>query len=210
MSITTASICLSKYLGLPMDIANCIVRYAGTSKWIPQYDTKGKLYKKVNPRVYGTLSRLCYMHPAFMSGLNTHSVVLNSSIRYDTARTFVQRRHICNNGDLHITLYTMFEVSPDVFNYLSITYMVSPSSIPIRQFVKGVMHLPLESLLWNKQRTITTFDMVNDVMYVNHSNFQMEYIWNEELNIGEYIMQGHHEYDDDYEDDDDDDNTWAL
>jgi hypothetical protein len=88
--------------------------------------------------------------------------------------------------------------------------MVSPSSIPIRQFVKGVMHLPLESLLWNKQRTITTFDMVNDVMYVNHSNFQMEYIWNEELNIGEYIMQGHHEYDDDYEDDDDDDNTWAL
>jgi hypothetical protein len=204
MSITTSSICLSKYVGLPIDIANCIARYAGTEKWIPQFDTKGKFYRKVNPAYFDELSYICYIQPDIASGRTTHTVVLNNSQRYETAMTIVQRRHICDNGDMQVTLYTSIEVARGVFNYLSITYVITPYSMPLHEFVKGTFHRPSEPLSWNQQQQITSFRMENNVMCVNYAEYQVEYVWNEQLNFGEYIVDTQPMYDEQ------DNMTWAL
>ena len=185
MSITTASICLSKYLGLPTDVTNCIALYAGTEKWIPQFDTNNKLTGKINPASaqFDELSDLCYNKPHMITG---QTVVLNDAVY--TGNTFVQARRFSDDGDIHIMLYTEIEVAEGVFHYLSIVQSASPYSVPVIQFEKGTLHRPMETLSWNQQRRITSFHMVNDAMLVSYADFQVQYVWNEQLNIGEYIV----------------------
>ena len=198
MSITTASIFISNYLGLPIDIANCIARYVGTEKWIPQYDTKNNLDRKVNPAYFDELTNICDNHPAMASGRTTHAIVFNHSLRYDTANTVVQRRCVCYNGDIKITIYTSIEIARNVFDYLSITYVVSAYSTPVRQFLQGTLHCPSELLSWSQQQQVTSFYMENDVMFVNYRDLHVQFVWNNELNIGEYIVDVIEEDDDDY------------
>ena len=187
MSITTASICLSNYLGLPIDVVNCIARYAGTEKWIPQFDTKNNLTGKINTESvqFNELSNLYYDKPDMSTG---KTIVINNSRSYKST-AIIQSKRICeDDGDIHLTLYTSIEVAYGVYNYISIVHVVSPYSTPIRQFLKGELHRPLEPLALNRQRQITSCHIENDVIFVNVNDFQVEYVWNSELNIGEYIV----------------------
>lgn len=190
MSIIASSICLSNYIGLPIDIVNQIAMYAGgTEKWIPQLDTKGKIYRIVNTTAYNKLSRFCRFYKR-IGNLDSHTIVFNRSLEYDTAKTIVLNKCILSNGSLEVTLYTKIEIARNIFDYMSIVYTVSPFSLSHRRLVKGTLYRPSEKLAWNQHRNITTFDMVDDIMYVNHNDYYVQYVWNTELNIGEYIVQG--------------------
>jgi hypothetical protein len=189
MSITASSICLSNYIGLPIDVVNHIAMYvAETEKWITQRDTNGTYYRKVNPTVFYKLSRFCIFYKR-IGNLDSHTIVFNRSLEYNTAKTVVQNKYIYN-GNLYVTLYTTIEIARNIFDYVSIVYMVSSSSLSHRQFIKGTLYRPSEKLVWNQHRNITAFDMLDDTMYVNHNDYYVQYVWNTELNIGEYIVQG--------------------
>ena len=205
MSLTTALIAISSYVRLPTDVANLIAQYGAseTDKWIPQHDIHGHISYKVNSDFFYDLAKVCYTHPALLSGRNRHTVILNHTTRYDNAITYVYHRYFDENHDLHISLYTSIETAPEVFDYMTMTYVVSPTTDPVRQFVKGTLHRPSEILSWNREQRITSLDMLGDTMFVNYTEIHVEYMWNDALNIGEYILTG------DIGDDNDDDITWA-
>ena len=191
MSLTTSCICLSNYRGLPTDITNIISSYVGSStKWIPQYDTRGRLYRKVNPIFYHELSNICCMKPDLEMTRATHSLVMNRTHYYDTARTYVLRTFINDNHDIQVILYTSVEVDYDIFEYITVSYVVSSSTFPVRQFLRGTLHRPYEQVSFNREQTITQFDMSDDnITYINHTDVHVEYVWNEEFEIGEYVIQ---------------------
>lgn len=190
MSLTTSCICLSNYRGLPTDITNIISSYVGTAKWIPQYDTRGRLYRKVNPIFYPELSNICCMKPDLEITRTNHPIVMNRTHHYNTAQTYVLRTFINDNSDIQVNLYTSVEVDYDVFEYITVSYIVSPSSFPVRQFLRGTLHRPYEKVSFNREQTITRFDMSNDnITYIDHTEIHVEYVWNEEFEIGEYVIQ---------------------
>ena len=190
MSLTTTCICLSKYLGIPIDVSNLVSQYSAdeTSKWITQYDTVGNLYRRINPTYFVDLSIIINMKPDMYSSIIPHAIVLNGTLRYDTARSVIQRRDVRENGDTEITIYTTVEIAVDVFEYLSITYIISSYTTPLRQFDRGTLYRPSEPVEWNKLQNITEFYMEDNVMIVNHTDVHMEYSWNPLLNIWEYVF----------------------
>ena len=207
MSLTTASFCLA-YLNMPVDVVNAISRYAGSEKWYPQRDTNGKIYRKVNPHYFVDLSEICSgQYGPLRSTLTKHSVIVNNSVRYDNAETFVQQRRMLDNGDIEITLYISIEVFTDVYKYLSIVYIISAYTTPLRQFVKGTLYSPDEYVKWNREQTIRSFRTENDVMFVN-TLYQMSFVWNNEENFGEYIITPN--LDEDIDNGNDDEIDWAL
>jgi hypothetical protein len=185
MSITTASICLSNYIGLPIDVVNYIARYAGIEKWIPQFDTKNNLTGKINKESekFDELSDFWNNKPRTII---RQTIILNN-VAYKGA-VYIQYQYVGENHDIHMMMYISIEISDDVYHYLSIVHSANPYSNPVIQFVKGELHRPLEPLSLNRQRQITAFRIENGVIFATFNDFQVEYIWNVELNIGEYIV----------------------
>ena len=128
------------------------------------------------------------MKPDMYSSIFPHAIVLNGTLRYETAQTMVLRRHVGEDGDMEITTYTTVEIAPDVYEYLSITYIISTYTTPVRQFDRGTLYRPSEPVEWNKLQRITEVDTEGNVMFVNHTDIHMEYSFNPLLNIWEYVF----------------------
>ena len=121
MSLTTASICISNYLGVPTELMNIITQYAATNddKWVPHFDTAGTLHKKINGHAFTRLSKIYEMR--VYSSVYYHVLVLNDVIRCQSSTRVIY-------VDEHTsTLYTKSEIYPGVFDYYTITY--DPSSL---------------------------------------------------------------------------------
>ena len=167
--LTTTHICLSNYLGLPNDVSNIVVSYLESdSKWIPQFDNDGHIYRKVNAAFFSRLSELCYIKSDMQIEQEPHSVIMNRYLVYDRANSYVLRTFINDQSDIQVILYTSIEVARDVFEYMTISYIVNSTSLPVREFCRGILHRPYEQLEWNRTRTITDFHMVYNHMYIEH------------------------------------------
>jgi len=190
MSLTTSSICLSKYYGIPSDVSNLIVSYLSSenAKYIPQYNTMGDIYYKINTAYFIKLSEICEYNLGRTSMNKPHEIVLNTR-RYNNAITVLQRKWISEDGKLRLTLYTTVEIAPDTYEYLSVSYSyLLFDTTPIRQFEKGTLFRPMETNVFNQQQRITSFNMENDVMYVSHTEVHAQFVWNNALNFGEYVV----------------------
>ena len=141
MSLTTTSICLSNYHGIPTDVVNLISKYAATEEhgWVPSFDSFGNLKLKVNVDGHSDLSQMWRLKPLIMNGVRDHQLVLNmnQNLRYN-ATTYVQRvREIENSETADITLYSAVEVVPNKFDYYIITYHWENNRT---EFVRGSMY----------------------------------------------------------------------
>jgi hypothetical protein len=119
--------------------------------------------------------------------MRVHPIVLNNTRYYNNATTFVQRVFVCSNGDMEIVLYTTFEISRDVYEYLSISYVVLRGQQ--YRFTNGILYRPNEPIHLNQYQTVTSIRMETDILHVTHSELQIQFIWNNQLNVGEYILQ---------------------
>lgn len=138
MSLTTSSICLSAYIGFPSDVANLIATYAGSesNKWIPRIDPiTGKLSFVVNKYYYTNLLSSFSVKVIVVNGFREHTIVVNGVNRY-TATTYLQHCVEVDNG-IEVSTYSTVEVSPGVFDYYSILYLLSGNLCGL---LKGTIH----------------------------------------------------------------------
>ena len=163
MSLAVISICLA-YFGMPNKVVNAIARYVCYEKWCIQRDSKGKLYRVLNPVYFTELSSVCLSkYDAF----TPCSVVLNNYARYDEASSIVLRRRVCANGDIEIIMYITINMGFDVCKYIYILYTVS--SYGECTFVKGsflsnTCYIPLQ---------VDKFRIENGVIFVVYGYSQI-------------------------------------
>jgi hypothetical protein len=156
MSLTTASICISNYLGVPTELMNIITQYAATNdnKWVPHFDTAGTLHKKINGHAFATLSRIYEMR--VYSRIYTHVLVLNGVI---SCRSLTRMIYV---DEYTRTLYTKSEIYPGVFDYYTITYDSSSSSSQ-NQLKSGSVHMSG----FTQSQAVTSFHMHGNEMWVS-------------------------------------------
>ena len=138
MSLTTSSICLSTYIGIPSEVANLIATYAGSisNKWIPRIDSiTGKLSFIVNESYYTELLYILSTRPFIVEGVREHTIMTNGVNRYN-ATTYLQQCGKVEN-DIEVSIYSTVEVSPEVFDYYFIVYLLKGFR---RVFRKGTIH----------------------------------------------------------------------
>ena len=154
MSLTTASICISNYLGVPTELMNIITQYAATNddKWVPHFDTAGTLHKKINGHAFARLSKIYEMR--VYSSFYSHVLVLNGVI---SCRSFTRVIYV---DDSTRTLYTKSEIYPGVFDYYTITY---DSSSLHEQFKSGSIYMSG----FTQSQAVTSFHMHGNEMYVS-------------------------------------------
>lgn len=162
MSLTTSAICLSTYLGIPIDVTNAIVQYAtpNETKWIPQSNSNGEFTKKINFSAYFNLLNMFAVRPNVLLGVRTHTLVLDNNLHY-TATTYVQSARELENGRIEITLYATVEVSTNLYDYYTIVY--NQNNIDTRvTFSNGTMHGFAGEL-----RPILNFSTQGNVIFVD-------------------------------------------
>ena len=163
MSLTTSAICLSTYLGIPIDVTNAIVQYAtpDETKWIPQSNSNGEFTKKINFSAYFNLLNMFAVRPNVLLGVRTHTLVLDNGSRY-TATTYVQSARELENSCIEITIYVTAEVRPNLYDYYTIVY--NQNNIDNRvTFLKGTMH-------WfaiDQSLPISNFSIHGNVIFAN-------------------------------------------
>ena len=203
--------------GMPVDIANAVAEYIGadsTSKWIARYDTLGSLCWKLNERAFRDLSTVCSYKPMIYKNYRKDPsvVMINGTNQYSDIDTVVISPQLINHSKSRMTIYTGYEISPNVFNYISLLCEWSfgetgdgvPNSFELRSTefprtpfaqrpvffttcLNGKLYCPNETK-WNREHQITHAHIGNHCIVVEHDEVLLQYEWNDALNIGEYVV----------------------
>lgn len=191
MSLIASHICIARRLGMPIDVVNAIAQYIGTnSKWVPHFDIHGALRWKVNPQSFGNLSEIISFKPAVIRNFRTknRSVVTNPAL-YAQSDTILIAPRLISPTEIDLIVYTTVEVAPDVFNYAMMSFhWTFGEAANEHSFVKGTWHSPSEALSWNRQQKIMSARIDVDAISINHTDVMFEYVWNQDLNVGEYVV----------------------
>ena len=178
---------------MPVDIANAVAEYIGsnsTSKWIARYDTLGSLCWKLNERAFRNLSKVCSYKPAIYNKFRKHPsvVVINGTKQYGDIDTVVISPKVIAPSKIRTTIYTGYEISPNVFNYVSLLCEWSVGETGnVPTCLNGKLYCPNETK-WNREHQITNAHIGNHRIVVEHDEVLLQYEWNDALNIGEYVV----------------------
>ena len=192
MTTVSTSIYLMKHFGIPSDIVNLVGEYIGTSgRWLPYIDTHGDLRWKLNHASFESLSLICSYKPLIVSHFRSEeiSVVLNGSHTYTESDTVMIAPKLLSPTEIELILYTRIEVEPNVFHYTMVkSNWVFCTRSTENHFIKGILYRPNESIKWNREQNITLAHINNSVYHIDHTEVIMQYVWNSDLNIGEYVV----------------------
>ena len=191
MSLIASHICIARRLGMPIDVVNTIAQYIGTnSKWVPHFDIHGVLRWKVNPQSFGNLSEIISFKPAIVRNFRTNiRAVSANGVESNHSETVLIAPRLISPTEIDLIVYTKFETAPEVFNYAMMSFhWTFGEATNEHSFVKGTLHCPQEALSWNRQQKITSARIETDAVSIEHTDVIFQYVWNYELNIGEYVV----------------------
>ena len=179
--------------GMPVDIANAVAEYIGsnsTSKWIARYDTLGSICWKLNERAFRDLSNVCSYKPTIYNNFRKDPsvVVINGTKQYGDIDTVVISPEVIAPSKIRTTIYTGYEISPNVFNYISLLCEWSVGETGnVPRCLNGNLYCPNETK-WNREHQITNAHIGDRRIVVEHDEVLLQYEWNDALNIGEYVV----------------------
>jgi hypothetical protein len=195
MSLATSALLLSRCFtsrgfSLPTDVANLVVAFAATDKqpWIPLIDpVSGRIVRRaVNPVAFPRLQNMLEAHSFGQTMLDPLSAVVYNGVRHTGCRCGLAGYSSIPSGEVPtfiVRLHVFLELPSGQMDSMMVLGLYSFSS-GIR-FIKGWVYRPYLDE-WSRETAITSFQIVNDVMYVNFVDIHGAWELDPALNIWDF------------------------
>ena len=197
MSLVSSSICMVKR-GIPVDIINAVIEYIGANpnaRWVPRFNFHGELCWNLNKQAFKGLMDICSFKPAIYHNfrkISTSMVINGVEQAQPCSGVVLIAPKLISPDTIRTTMYATVEIAPTVFNHISVLCDWGVGEVRgVTNFYKGSLYRPYETHKWNREQRITSVQIGAHSISVDHDEVLLQHVWNDNLNIWEYMVYDH-------------------